>query len=553
MEISGQGPAPRAATIDWFREQGITSDPRRRLPAGDGAGRVRRLVHGTRAVRHAGRWATSRPGHRLAEDGYRVYPLLATALARAAERFQAEWPSQRRDVPARGSTCPPSGERCRQPGLGRDVQSAWSRSRQRERKRGREAGIAAALRLLLPRARWPSEVVDVQRRRRSATPAAARHAACSRGRLRRVRAHASRRRPSRTDYRGRRRLQVRPMDAGAGLPAAAARCWKASTSRRWATTRAEYIHTVVEAAKLAFADREHYYGDPAFVEVPLERLLSKEYAAAAPRADRPAGRLARAAARRRARLPTATCWRRHRSAMRRRRLATATRPISTSSTPRATCSRRRRAAAGSRRRRSSPASASRSGTRGQMFYLDPAHAERARARQAPAHHADAVAGAAGRPAVHGLRHARRRPAGPVDAQFFLNVVDFGMNLQEAIDAPSVPHGPLPQLVLPARAQPSAGRHRGAHPTRASARSWPRAATRSRSTAMGERAGERGQGPLPMEGFRAAASPRTLVPIRGRQVERSRRRRKALMRCGSYSGRIDDYANTANRARPMGPL
>ena len=42
---------------------------------------------------------------------------------------------------------------------------------------------------------------------------------------------------------------------------------------------AQYIHTVVECAKLAFADREAWYGDPRFTEVPLEVLLSAQYAA----------------------------------------------------------------------------------------------------------------------------------------------------------------------------------------------------------------------------------------------------------------------------------
>jgi gamma-glutamyltranspeptidase / glutathione hydrolase len=39
-----------------------------------------------------------------------------------------------------------------------------------------------------------------------------------------------------------------------------------------------YIHLVTEAMKLAFADREQYYGDPRFEDVPLQGLLSKEYA-----------------------------------------------------------------------------------------------------------------------------------------------------------------------------------------------------------------------------------------------------------------------------------
>jgi gamma-glutamyltranspeptidase/glutathione hydrolase len=40
-----------------------------------------------------------------------------------------------------------------------------------------------------------------------------------------------------------------------------------------------YIHVLTEALKLAMADRERYYGDPDFVQVPLAALLSKDYAA----------------------------------------------------------------------------------------------------------------------------------------------------------------------------------------------------------------------------------------------------------------------------------
>jgi gamma-glutamyltranspeptidase/glutathione hydrolase len=109
-----------------------------------------------------------------------------------------------------------------------------------------------------------------------------------------------------------------------------------------------YLHMIVESIKLAFSDRDAYYGDPNFVKIPAERLLSKAY-----------GELRRAQIRRggrRCRHPaTPSCaapccrW----PAVRPTRSTPAT---WRSSTPRATASRPRRAIPMSTRRRS-PASA----------------------------------------------------------------------------------------------------------------------------------------------------------------------------------------------------
>jgi len=49
--------------------------------------------------------------------------------------------------------------------------------------------------------------------------------------------------------------------------------------QRWGDGTADYYHHMAEAVKLAFADRDAWLTDPRFVEIPLERLLSKEYAA----------------------------------------------------------------------------------------------------------------------------------------------------------------------------------------------------------------------------------------------------------------------------------
>lgn len=39
----------------------------------------------------------------------------------------------------------------------------------------------------------------------------------------------------------------------------------------------DYLHVIIECAKLAFADRERFYGDPEFVHVPMDTLLSEDY------------------------------------------------------------------------------------------------------------------------------------------------------------------------------------------------------------------------------------------------------------------------------------
>jgi gamma-glutamyltranspeptidase / glutathione hydrolase len=65
-------------------------------------------------------------------------------------------------------------------------------------------------------------------------------------------------------------LQQLALLSGLGLPSA-------FTATALRPGSAEFIHTVTECAKLAFADREAWYGDPDYFDVPLGHLLSKGY------------------------------------------------------------------------------------------------------------------------------------------------------------------------------------------------------------------------------------------------------------------------------------
>ena len=40
----------------------------------------------------------------------------------------------------------------------------------------------------------------------------------------------------------------------------------------------DYLHLLIEAKKIAFSDRDYFISDPEFEDIPLEVLISKEYA-----------------------------------------------------------------------------------------------------------------------------------------------------------------------------------------------------------------------------------------------------------------------------------
>jgi gamma-glutamyltranspeptidase/glutathione hydrolase len=211
---------------------------------------------------------------------------------------------------------------------------------------------------------------------------------------------------------------------------------------------ADYLHTYLESTKLAFADRERYYGDPEFVDVPLARLLSDEYAAERrtlidPRRASLESRPGDAYSAQ----PVSDKW-----------------PVVSADTTHVDAVDRWgnlfSATPSGGWIGSSPVVEGLGfplGTRGQMFYLDERHAnslqpgKRPRTTLTPS-----LALKDGQPWL-----AFGTPGGDQQdqwsLQFLLNVVDFSMDLQEALDAPSVQSTHFPGSFYPHGSDPGACR------------------------------------------------------------------------------------------------
>ena len=144
VAINGQGWAPRAATIDWFRSRGI------RLIPSDGflpATVPAQFAAWCTALQHFGTASLADvlgPSVEMAEGGFPMYAALRNAVARVAERFQTEWPTSAAIYLDRWPSRPTRATLLRNPDWARTLKGAIDASL-REAGSGREASIQAAI------------------------------------------------------------------------------------------------------------------------------------------------------------------------------------------------------------------------------------------------------------------------------------------------------------------------------------------------------------------------------------------------------------------------
>jgi gamma-glutamyltranspeptidase / glutathione hydrolase len=271
--LDGQGPAPAAATLAVFESLGLDLVPGTGLlaacvPAAFGTWMLLLERYGQLHLREVMEYAIG-----YARDGY---PMLATASATieaVAGTFRDHWPTSAEIYLAAGRPAPgarfanPALAACYSRVLAEAEAAGASRDRQIEaaRRTFSEGFVAEAIAAYLDRA----EVMDVSGRPHRGLLAGQDLADWRAG----VEA------PVTFDYAGLTVCKTGPWGQGPVFLQQLALLSGFDLAGMGATS-ADLIHTVVECAKLAFADREAWYGDPRGSDVPVDALLSPEYASA---------------------------------------------------------------------------------------------------------------------------------------------------------------------------------------------------------------------------------------------------------------------------------
>jgi gamma-glutamyltranspeptidase/glutathione hydrolase len=271
--LCAQGVSPEAATIEAYTDQGLKLVP--------GSGLLATVVpgafdgwllmlrdHGTMSLREV-----LQPAIDYARDGHPILPRVANTIADLQEFFETEWPTSAA-VWAPGGKAPAAHDLFKNPDLAATYDrlatvadtATGDRVAQIDAARveWREGFVAEAIFDYLKDA----EVMDVTEEKHSALLAPSDMADW----------RATYEDTLKLEYHDWTVHKTHPWSQGPVMLQALS-ILKNFDLGAMDPNGAEFVHTVIEAMKLAYADREAYYGDPDYSEIPMDHLLSDAYGA----------------------------------------------------------------------------------------------------------------------------------------------------------------------------------------------------------------------------------------------------------------------------------
>ena len=274
--LDGQGPAPAAATLAAFGDLGLELVPGSGLlaacvPAAFGTWMLLLRDRGRLPLRAVLEHAIG-----YAADGYPVLPVISAGIASVADLFREHWPSSAAIyLTGTGEAgVPVPGSRFANPVLAATYQrilaeaEAAGPDRDEQIEAARRAFYDGFVAEAIAGYLATAEVLDVTGERHRGLLG---HDDLAGWR-------AGTEQPVTLDYEGLTVCKTQPWGQGPVFLQQLA-LLSGFDLAGMGPGSAEFIHTVTECAKLAFADREAWYGDPRFTDVPLGDLLSPGYAA----------------------------------------------------------------------------------------------------------------------------------------------------------------------------------------------------------------------------------------------------------------------------------
>ncbi|MDH5753547.1 MAG: gamma-glutamyltransferase family protein, partial [Deltaproteobacteria bacterium] len=265
IAINGNMAAPKKATPQAFFDRGLDDVPAEGILAAGAPAAFGAVIT---ALREFGRLPFSEvvaPAIELARGGFPAHKGLILqprfGLEVLAEKFRSQWPGSAA-VYLKDGKVPRIGEVIKNPALA----NTYERLAAAEARAGgnREQGIRAVEDLF-----YRGEIADEM-----AAYSKAHDGFLEKSDLEQFQTLLEE--PAWLDYRDTRVFKCGPWNQGPVMLQTLA-ILENFDLKAMGHLSADYLHTVVEAIKLAYADREQYYGDPAQVDVPMAGLLSKEY------------------------------------------------------------------------------------------------------------------------------------------------------------------------------------------------------------------------------------------------------------------------------------